>query len=155
MSTDEQNPVRAQNEAVVHRFVDAMNRGDWEREFADCREDFKLIVMFSDGPHESTLAEAKHYDGGLSAPAFEGQILRLKLHQLFHADDNHVITWLTSNGRFKTGVDYRNTYVQIWKILEGKVVSLTLYVDIDAAVLYRGEVEKYWKSQGSVPTGIG
>jgi ketosteroid isomerase-like protein len=155
MSSDEQNPVRARNEAVVHRFVEAMNRGDWEREFADCRDDFKLIVMCSDGPHESTLAEAKHYDGGLSAPAFEGRILRVKLHQLFHADDNHVITWLTSHGRFKTGVEYRNTYVQIWNILEEKVVSLTLYVDNDAAVLYRGEVEKYWKMQDSVPARVG
>jgi ketosteroid isomerase-like protein len=121
-----------QNKAIVRKAIDALSRGDMTGFVADAADDVSFTLIGST-PLSGTLQGKQNIEKGLSeilGGRLEGGAIAMTIENLV-AEGEYVAEQATGISKTKTGKDYNNTYCRVWRIVDGKVHSLTEYLDTE------------------------
>ena len=113
------------NHQLVRRFIQAMSDGDITDDLVT--EDFKVWIVANPG-----LVDKQPYVDGIALlPRVFPDKLAFTIHSLT-AEDDRVIAEFSGLGTTTGGETYRNDYLYLFKIRDGKVYFLAEYLDLDA-----------------------
>ena len=113
------------NHQIVRRFIQAMTDGDITDDLVT--EDFKVWIVANPG-----LVDKQPYVDGIALlPRVFPDKLAFTIHSLT-AEDDRVIAEFSGLGTTAGGETYRNDYLYLFKIRDGKVYFLAEYLDLDA-----------------------
>ena len=121
-----------QNKAIVRKAIDALSRGDMTGFVADAADDVSFTLIGST-PLSGTLQGKQNIEKGLReilGGRLEGGAIAMTIENLV-AEGEYVAEQATGISQTKTGKDYNNTYCRVWRIVDGKVHSLTEYLDTE------------------------
>lgn len=120
------------NKQIVRTAVDALSRGDYEKFLADASDDLEFHVI-GDTAFSGTVSGKATLLAQLEQALGDGLegTLEMSIQNLI-AEGDFVAEQSTGQARTKAGVEYRNTYCRIWKIENGRVQTITEYLDTEA-----------------------
>jgi ketosteroid isomerase-like protein len=121
-----------QNKAIVRKAIDALSRGDMAGFVADAA-DVVSFTLIGSTPLSGTIQGKQNIEKGLSeilGGRLEGGAIAMTIENLV-ADGEYVAEQAKGISKTKTGKDYNNTYCRVWRIVDGKVHSLTEYLDTE------------------------
>ena len=119
-----------QNKAIVRSAIDALGRGDMAAFVADAADDVSFTLIGST-PLSGTIQGKQNIEKGLReilGGRLEGGAIAMTIENLV-ADGEFVAEQAKGISKTRTGKDYNNTYCRVWRIIDGKVHSLTEYLD--------------------------
>lgn len=113
------------NRSLVRRFIDAMHEGAITRDLVT--DDFHVWIVGSEA-----MADRESYVQGIALlpRVFEGG-LPFTIHSLT-ADEDRVIAHFSGEGATRGGVVYKNDYLYLFRIRDGKVCFLAEWLNLDA-----------------------
>lgn len=123
-----------QNKATVRRIAEAFGAGDMDAVFADAVDDFEFTLA-GNPPGGNT---AKGRDAlveslkALFGSKLERGAITMTIENLI-AEGDFVVEQAAGKARTVEGVDYNNSYCRVWRFRDGKVASLTEYMDTELA----------------------
>jgi ketosteroid isomerase-like protein len=97
---------------------------------ADADASFTLI---GSTPLSGTIQGKRNIEQGLTSilgQRLENGTIAMTIENLV-ADGEYVAEQATGVSRTHTGKDYNNTYCRVWRIVDGKIHSLTEYLDTE------------------------
>ena len=115
----------AANHALVRRFIAAMTEGNIRDDLVT--QDFHVWIVGHD-----EMADRESYVQGIALlPRVFAGGLPFTIHSLT-AEEDRVIAEFSGEGTTAGGEVYRNTYLYLFKVRDGKVCFLAEYLNLDA-----------------------
>jgi hypothetical protein len=112
------------NHEIVRRFIQAMSDGDITDDLVT--PDFKVWIVANEG-----LVDKEPYVNGIALlPRVFPDKLAFTIHSLT-AEDDRVIAEFSGLGITTGGKTYRNDYLYLFKIRDGRVYFLAEYLNLD------------------------
>jgi ketosteroid isomerase-like protein len=113
------------NHAIVRSFIQAMSDGTIDETLVT--DDFKVWILGTPG-----LVEKEAYAAGIALlPRVFPDKLAFTIHSLT-AEEDRVVAQFSGLGTTREGKVYRNDYLYLFRIRDGKVCFLAEYLDLDA-----------------------
>jgi ketosteroid isomerase-like protein len=112
------------NHEIVRKFINAMSDGNITDELVTT--DFAVWIVGS----EQTVDKESFVNGIANLPKVFPNKLAFTIHSLT-AEDERVVAEFSGNGTITEGKLYRNDYLYLFKIRDGKVCFLAEYLNID------------------------
>jgi ketosteroid isomerase-like protein len=113
------------NHEIVRKFINAMSDGNITDEFVT--SDFAVWIVGT----EQAVDKESYVSGIANLPKVFPDKLAFSIHSLT-AEDDRVVAEFSGNGTTTDGKLYRNNYLYLFKIREGKVYFLAEYLNLDA-----------------------
>ncbi len=135
MSTPEEN------KAIVRKAIEDGSRGGDEGMLANASDSFKHFVMM-DPPYTHTKSELLTFMNK-SHEALEGGRVEMTIQDIY-ADFDYVVAFVKGRALVKTGFEYRNRYCLVWKVVDGKIESLSEHCDPVLADGYTKALAEYF-----------
>lgn len=122
------------NKEIVRRAGEAFGEGNWEALLALMHEDveYALIGESSFSPKLRGKEAVREMLAGLAAGLATPGIT-MHIENLI-AEGEYVAEQARGSARTVTARPYNNTYCRVWRIVDGKVVSLLEYLDTDLLI---------------------
>jgi ketosteroid isomerase-like protein len=120
------------NKALVRKAIDALSRGDLNGFMADAADNASFTLIGST-PLSGTIQGKRNIEQGLTSilgQRLENGTIAMTIENLV-ADGEYVAEQATGVSRTHTGKDYNNIYCRVWRIVDGKIHSLTEYLDTE------------------------
>jgi ketosteroid isomerase-like protein len=113
------------NHQIVRAFIQAMSDGAIDGKLVT--DDFKVWILGTPG-----LVEREAYAAGIALlPQVFPDKLAFTIHSLT-AEDDRVVAQFSGVGTTLEGETYRNDYLYLFRIRDGKVSFLAEYLNLDA-----------------------
>jgi uncharacterized protein len=112
------------NHELVRKFINAMSNGEITDELVT--PDFTVWIVGT----EHTVGKDSYVSGIANLPKVFPDKLAFTIHSLT-AEDDRVIAEFSGNGTTADGKLYRNNYLYLFKIRQGKVYFLAEYLNLD------------------------
>lgn len=128
-----------ENKRIVQSFYDAANRGDTEGFMGKLDDDITWTNIGST-KFSGTFTGKSDLTGKLLGPVF-GQLkagIAATVHNVI-AEGDFVAVQLSGRSETKDGRPYNNTYCQIFRLREGRIVQVTEYMDTELVTAVFGE----------------
>jgi ketosteroid isomerase-like protein len=120
------------NKDIVRRAGEAFGRGDWDALVGLMHDDVAYSLIGStafSGTLRGRKAVLEMLSEGL-APSLSTPGIVMSVDNLI-AEGEYVAEQARGASRTKSGAEYNNSYCRIWRIIEGRVVSMTEYLDTE------------------------
>lgn len=120
------------NKAIVRKAIAALSRRDIAGFMADAAADVSFSRIGSTPP-SGTIQGKRTIEQGLAdilGQRPEGGTIAMTVQNLI-ADGEYVAERATGVSRTHTGKDYNNISCRVWRIVDGKIHSLTEYLDTE------------------------
>jgi uncharacterized protein len=112
------------NHEIVRRFINAMSNGTITDDLVT--PDFTVWIVGT----EQTVGKDSYVNGIANLPKVFPDKLAFTIHSLT-AEDDRVIAEFSGNGTTTDGKLYRNNYLYLFKIRDGKIYFLAEYLNLD------------------------
>jgi len=121
-----------QNKETIRRAMSALGRGDFTGFLADFTDDCTFTIMgLGASPLQGKPAVRKFLDDTLGTLLVDGAIA-MTIENLI-AEGDSVVEQAWGKSQTKTGNPYDNTYCRVWRFTDGKIKSMTEYLDTELA----------------------
>jgi ketosteroid isomerase-like protein len=112
------------NHEIVRKFINAMSDGNITDELVT--DDFTVWIVGS----EQAVDKESYVNGIANLPKVFPNKLAFTIHSLT-AEDERVVAEFSGDGTTTDGKLYRNNYLYLFKIRDGRVYFLAEYLNID------------------------
>ena len=123
-----------QNKDTVRRIAAAFGSGDIEAVFAEATDDFEFTL--AGNPPTGNTARGRQVMieaiAALFGSKLEGGAIEMTIERLI-AEGDFVVEQARGKARTLAGEAYDNVYCRVWRFRDGKVASLTEYMDTELA----------------------
>jgi ketosteroid isomerase-like protein len=124
---------RQKNIELLTRYFSAMSANDWKA-VEDMYHDDIVIHMAGSTPASGRLAGKAAVTEGLVAKQVHAALIVEKMHfakrwKIMCADDECVVAIMEGGGLTHSGDDYDQTYCEIFRFRDGKVIEMHAFFD--------------------------
>ena len=124
---------RQENIDLLNRYFTAMSAGEWET-VEDMYHDDIVIHLAGTTPASGRLEGKAAVTGDLIARQIHAALVPETMHfakrwKIMCADDERVVAIMEGGGPTRTGDSYEQTYCEIFRFQDGKVIEMHAFLD--------------------------